>query len=98
MEQARRAALEDALVFSAKEATIESGGTYEVIVPMDDSGGFIVSTSKYAETSDEGVHFSVRTEDGRLLLEEVQPSSKEQVRVPAGVVCGRTELFVSLGR
>ena len=99
MEQARRAALEDALVFSAKEATIEAGGAYEVVVPMDDSGGFIVY--EYAETSDEGVHFSVRTEDGRLLLEEVQPSSKEQVRVPAGVgsVCkltwANTEAWVS---
>jgi ankyrin repeat protein len=74
----------DALVFSAKEASIAAGAEYELRLPIDAHAGSYV-LYEYEEASGEGVTFSVRTADGRPLLDELLPRSSDQLHIPAGV-------------
>ena len=66
------ALLSSALVFSAKDCSIESGGSHSLTVPMSAAdGGFL--KYEYEEKSGEGVQFTVATIDGKELLDELQP-------------------------
>ena len=84
MPSVDEALLSEALVFSARECSIEAGGVHELAVPMSKvDGGFLVY--EYAEASDEGVRFTVSTPGHSLLLDELQPRSSDQLHVAAGL-------------
>ena len=57
----------DTLVFSATECTIEAGGSYELPVPTDPEGSFVLY--EYHEKTGEGVRFTVKTDSGRELVD-----------------------------
>ena len=77
-------ALKTAIRFSVSEYSIAARAAHELLVPLDAaSGSYIVY--EYGEASEEGVHFTVHTQSGKLLLDELQPKSKGQLFVSAGV-------------
>ena len=77
-------ALKTAIRFSVSEYSIAARAAHELLVPLDTaSGSYIVY--EYGEASEEGVHFTVHTQSGKLLLDELQPKSKGQLFVSAGV-------------
>ena len=77
-------ALKTAIRFSVSEYSIAARAAHELLVPLDAaSGSYIVY--EYGEASEEGVHFTVHTQSGKLLLDELQPNSKGQLFVSAGV-------------
>jgi ankyrin repeat protein len=71
----------EALVFSATEASIDAGSTFEIQIPFSMDGGFLLY--QYEERSGGGVQLTV-TVDGRPLLEELQSKSSDRLIVPKG--------------
>lgn len=77
------ALLSEALVFTAKECSIEAGGKSSLIVPVAPEGGFLLY--QYEERSGEGVRFTVHAGEHQLLLDELQPVSDDRLHLPAGL-------------
>ncbi|KAL1515449.1 hypothetical protein AB1Y20_002074 [Prymnesium parvum] len=74
------------LVFSAREATVEAGGVYELPVITDPvEGSFLLY--HYREHSGVGVRFTIHTSAGRELLDELQPEAKDQLLVTGASRC-----------
>jgi ankyrin repeat protein len=70
----------DTFTVSTSERLIDPGTVYELPVPLSDpSGGFLVYS--WEEKSGEAVRFTVRTDGGRTLLDEVQVRSEGRLCV-----------------
>ena len=66
--------------FSATECVVEAGSSYELPVPLTDPDGcFLVY--QYTEKSGEPVHFTVKTDTGRILLDEALARSSGRLHV-----------------
>ena len=70
----------DTFTVSTSERLVDPGTVYELPVPLSDpSGGFLVYS--WEEKSGEAVRFTVRTDGGRTLLDEVQARSEGRLCV-----------------
>ena len=70
----------DTFTVSTSERFIDPGTVYELPVPLSDpSGGFLVYS--WEEKSGEAVRFTVRTDAGRTILDEVQVRSEGRLYV-----------------
>lgn len=71
----------DTFTFSATECIIEAGSTYEVPVPLTDhpDGCFLIY--KWNEKVGGATHFTVHTDAGRMLLDEVNHQSNGRLHV-----------------
>ena len=68
----------DTFTVSTSERFIDPGTVYELPVPLSDpSGGFLVYS--WEEKSGEAVRFTVRTDAGRTILDEVQVRSASRL-------------------
>ena len=74
------------LTFSATEAIVDAGGSYELPVPTDPvDGSFLIY--HYDEKSGDGIRFTVTTDAGRELVDELQARSNEQILVTGATRC-----------
>ena len=78
--------LPERLVFSATECVVDAGGVYELPVPTDAmEGSFLLY--QYEEKSGDGIRFTVTTDGGRELVDEIQDRSSEQLHVTGAERC-----------
>ena len=72
--------LEALLTFSATERVVEAGGRWELPVPLTDSDGCFL-LFQYAEKGGEMIRFTVKTDSGRMLLDETRAQSSGRLHV-----------------
>ena len=77
------AELPDSLVFSCSLTTVEASTSHELPIPTKGDGFIFYSYNNYSGD----MRFEVHDADGRVLLEELQTSSNEQLRVKGTPRC-----------
>ena len=67
------------VTFSGTEQTIAAGENYSFVVPVERAGCFLVFN--WEEKSGSGVQFTITTDGGRTLLDELSEGSSDRVHV-----------------